>query len=271
MSLSRIPTEAYTLGNLVAKFKFRPNRYDLAFTRGLLIAGGLLACGGQLVIIDEPNRTGSIVLAVGLGMLLVAAAYAAVTALLRRNDRVLVYEHGLVDLRRKKTTVLRWEDIEAVRQAVTPEQQFFFSSVGALPLPVPTDVKLRYFIYVMGRDGERIEYRDDTVRKVDQLGRILMQETTVRLLPAALETFQKGGTLDFYTLSLSHQEGVTRDGETLPWDDVAAISFKRGQIFVQKQGQKKSWARVYVGQTNNVYVFAGILRHRALKADAPAA
>lgn len=255
-----MPTEAYALGNVKAKFRVRTGTSTVRLFFLLIVFGVMIAGCGGLVLLWEFNHEAFGVFVVGMTMIISGALIAVYSRRTRRSEQALVCQDGLVDIRKSKTTVLCWEDIAAIRQAVVGEQQYLIASFGLpVPIPIPIRKEYRYYVYVHGRNGEYLEYTDDTVGNVEALCRIIQREVTKRLLPRAIKTFESGGAVDFGTLSLS-REGLRRGKETISWNEIADITFNKwGQIIVNKEGESSSWARVYIGQTHNIFVFMALI------------
>src|SRR6202040_3504208 len=130
-----------------------------------LIVGVLLVLlGGALCFLEV--WFGSLVL-IGSG------AWLAFRMFRNRNLRVLVFPEGFVHIQGGKVTVFRWDHIEAVWEKIIQH------NVHGIPVGTSHSYTVRR------DDGQKVSLGND-LRKVMDLGQLILQETHKRQLPRAI-------------------------------------------------------------------------------------
>lgn len=158
---------------------------------------------------------------------------------------IQVFEQGFVHTKAGATRVIRWDDVESVRQQVIKR------SVNFIPVGTTYTYTIRTF------QGETLKL-NNSVSKVAQLGALIQGETFKRLMPRALETYNGGGTLQYGKLRIN-QTGISNGKEAVPWAQVKGVQVSNGYISVKKEGKWLTWANVAVAQTPNFFVFLALV------------
>ena len=164
---------------------------------------------------------------------------------LQSRQRIEIFEQGLTYVKGGATRVIRWEDIESVRQQVVRQHVYF----------IPIATLHTYTIRTI--QGETLKLHN-SIGKVGRLGALIQGETFKRLMPRAIETYNGGGTLQYGKLSIS-QAGIGNGKETVPWAQVKGVQVSNGYIAVKKEGKWLTWANVAVAQTPNFFVFLALV------------
>lgn len=165
MGAQQLPTEAYALGPQEAEFKARSG--GLVGPILLALAGGIFYVPAGYAILKGGRGDNFAVLAFGLVFVAVAARIAVRYLRTERGRRVLVFQDGLVELRPDKSTVFRWDDVEAVRHETTTKWTILRF------IPIPTGTSHTYVIRL--HSGDELEFAGD-VENVTQLGEIIQAE-----------------------------------------------------------------------------------------------
>lgn len=135
---------------------------------------------------------------------------------------VSVYPEGFSLCRLRRQSFHPWTQIKAVRNA----NDHSHWGGKSHPLFVEYSVHLR--------DGKWISLRN--LRDVSQLGKAIEEEAARHLLPQALAAYRSGETVDFGRLQISNR-GWTKQGHTVPWDEVGRMGFDQdGRFFVERKG-----------------------------------
>lgn len=242
MSSNVSSVHSLELGTPLSEHKVRLTiRFFLAV---VLIGLGTLATLAALLSLTQET---SLALCVGVpGMAALAGGLLiGYRAFVERDSRISVFQKGMVSTKAGTDKVIRWDDIDAVWQAITHHKRYGMT------------VRTTHLYTIQLSDGEKIKF-NDTVKNVEQLGSTIQQEVVKRLLPKAAETLKSGGTVNFGKLSVSPQ-GLSNSRETIPWDQVQKVNINRGIITVRKEGKLFNWSNVSVAQTPNVFVFLSLV------------
>ncbi len=178
-----------------------------------------------------------------LGMIL----YYAFRPLIYRSWHVYVCTDGFVFTRGNKIEAFRWDQIEAMWQAVTRR---YINGIY-------TGTVHRYT--VRGRDARQVIF-SDRFTNVEELGNTISRAITNYQLPQVIATYNAGNTLTFGPLSISTQ-GVSNGKELLPWSQVKEMGVNRGVVTVRKEGKWLNWSSARVAQIPNVFVFMALANY----------
>jgi hypothetical protein len=158
------------------------------------------------------------------------------------NLAAALYEKGIAYRRRGPVQQFRWDEVEAVWQAVT---KHYYN--GAY-----TGTSHIYTVQIKG--GPRVVFNDQFGKGIDQLGRGLQQGTAELLLPRYWQALQLGQKLSFGPLALDRDKLYAGKKE-LPWSEIKAIKIERGNISIKKDKGWFNWASATVPQIPNFFVF----------------
>lgn len=175
------------------------------------------------------------------------ALYVLLSPLIYRSWRVYVCADGFLSRRGEKIEAFRWDQIEAMWQAVTRHR-----TNG-----IYTGTTHKYT--VRRKDGVQVIF-NDRFGKVEELGNTLSRQITNYLLPQAINAYNAGSTLTFGPLSISLQ-GVSNGRELLPWHQITDIGVNRGIVNVKKEGKWLNWSTIMVPRVPNVFVFMALTNY----------
>jgi hypothetical protein len=217
---------------------------------GRLLPHTLLLFVGVLLLATAPfvkhrGRELYVQLGVGAGALVIGGLLLW-RSWRRLTWRVAAHEGGLVSVEEGRTTSFRWDEIAEVCEAVTRH------TLNGQPRFRTHRLALRL------RDG-RVLALDDRLTGIDALAETVRAEVYGRLLERARESRARGEALAFGAVGLG-QEGLTHDGRTLAWAEVAEVAVERGVIRVSQAGATHAWCRVAVAHTPNHAVFLTLAR-----------
>jgi len=161
---------------------------------------------------------------------------------LSRDKRVYICPAGLLYQHHGKTDAIRWDQVEAFWQRVVRRSSYGIQAGTS-------------HLYTIRRnDGTMFKFNDQ-LYNVEALGNTIARETTRLLYPRFIAAYQAGQTVTFGPISLN-QRGVSNGKELLPWQQVKEITFKRGFLSIQKEGNDRlRWKTVRAYLIPNVNVF----------------
>jgi hypothetical protein len=184
-------------------------------TRGLLLVFGLFFLG----------------LAISLGYSVIQVA----------NQRIYLFEQGLVIDKGKQVQAFPWNQTAAVWQSITRNYRNG-RYVGTT------------YVYTLRRvDGYQLKLNNLT-KDIAELGPAIAQGITRELVPRALHAIRVGQTLMFAPFSLNRQ-GIGNGREFLPWSQVQGVDMKQGRVTVKKTGTSRDSWTGKVAKIPNFLVF----------------
>ena len=237
---SNVPAEARVLGTPIAEYARNGGRQALNYVLSsiLVIVGVAMLFGG---LSSSLSGSGADATFFALGLLYaLPGGWWFISTLRKRDLRVLVFPEGLSYTRSGKTIAIRWDDVEAVWQAVRKVQYTFTVHTCTLRL----------------RDGTRYTF-NNALRQADRLIQTIQQQVTPRILARAQEAYDAGQTVPFGKLSVS-QAGIYRGSALLPWDQVGSIKVNEGIVTIKKQGSLFKWTSVPVAEIPSFFAFASL-------------
>jgi len=238
---SNIPAEANDLGIPTAEYTRNIIRQALS-----LVVSAILTIMGVATILHALSAALSggsdALLFSGLGLVYaLPGALWFISTIRKRGLRVLVFPEGLFLTKGGKTEIIRWDDVEVVRQTIRKSQYTFTVHSCTVQL----------------HDGSKYTF-NNALRNVDQLISTIQQESTHRILSRVSEAYDAGQTIPFGKLSVS-KAGISKGNNTLPWDQVKGVTVNNGVVTIKKQASLFKWASVTVAETPNFYVFAYVV------------
>ncbi len=175
------------------------------------------------------------------------ALYYFLQPVIYRSWHVYVCTGGFVFRRGNKIEAFRWDQIEAMWQAVTKRY-----TNG-----IHTGTTHKYT--VRRKDGGQVIF-NDRFTDVEELGNTISHEITNYQMPQAINAYNAGNTVPFGPLSISMQ-GISNGKELLPWSQVKDIDVKQGVVTVKKEGKRLNWSSVRVTQVPNVFVLMALINY----------
>jgi hypothetical protein len=173
---------------------------------------------------------------------LVVGALIVFTTWRNWNLAAALYEQGVAYRARGPVQQVRWDEIEAVWQAVT---KHYHNGVY-------TGTSHSYTVQT--KTGQKLTFNDSFGKGIELLGQGLQQGTAERLLPRYWQALQAGQKLTFGPLALDRDK-LYADKKELPWTEIKAIKIERGNISIKKDKGWLAWANATVPQIPNFYVF----------------
>lgn len=233
----------YQLGTPQSEYRVRLKRSEiiyciLAFVLGMIFSAAAFA--GE----DSSTLIIFLILAlafVAMGLVLI------LTPIFRHSWRVYVCSDGFAFARGGRVDAFRWDQVEAMWQAVTRRYSYGVY-MGAT-----------HKYTVRRKDGVRVVF-NDRFAQVEDLGNALSHAITNVVFPQALAAYNAGQTITFGSLSISLQ-GVSNGRETLPWGQIKEIGVNRGIISVRREGKWLNWSTIYASRVPNFFVFVALVNY----------
>jgi hypothetical protein len=160
--------------------------------------------------------------------------------------KVALHEGGLVHTKFGKSRQIAWEDILAVKQAITEVY-----TNGAY-----SGTTYRYALEL--EDGTSIVYTNYRLQKVEKLGGVIVEKTTEVLLPQAIRRYEKGKVVEFGKLGVS-EKGLHYGSSLLKWKEISGVKLEEGYVKVSKRGKWLNWCNIAVASIPNPYVFLNLV------------
>jgi hypothetical protein len=223
----------------------------------LVIAVAACALGGLVLLgVGLTRDTMREVVVLSGGGLLALLLGGVLLFMYQREGRagIEVFDEGFVYTdRRKRRHVARWDDVTEVYEMLVyrrPERRS--GVIGA-----------KYTVHLA--DGRQLKL-GVSIQDIRSFGATLKAEVHQRLLPQAIDTYKAGRSVSFGPKLSLHREGVTCDGEKLPWREVSGIDLREGAK-VGQVGQRRPWRSVPSWDVANKFVLKDLLRVIELKPE----
>ncbi len=250
-----VPPDVYTLastnqlGTLQAQY-----RAKLAFLSGraLAILTGIATLGGAILIAYTLlsrgiDFNGIVNTTNALGLVLIGAGiWLGVNAVRYFGLRVYVFTEGLVQVKRNKTVVIRWDQIKTIWQNAHKRfiSSFYLGTV--------------HNYTVQRDDGKKFTY-DDGLRNAEALGNTMIREVTNRLLPDLITTYDAGDPVTFGKTLRVSIHGISIGDEILLWNQVQAVQVVKGALSITKDGQPLNFPAIKAAKTPNFPLFLALV------------
>jgi hypothetical protein len=180
---------------------------------------------------------------------------------------VLVFRWGIRVTNDEGEASIRWEEIAELRKEIT---QHNIHSTYQMHYTYRLQLASGQSKVFGGMLGERLDRPSRATRLVvtpgvttpvtiEQIGRLLDAGVTRVQLPGAFQRFSAGQTLSFGPLMLSHK-GIATGDKMLPWNEIKAVTARRGTVNVNKAGKRLPWTSAAVSKIPNYSVFDALVR-----------
>jgi hypothetical protein len=157
-----------------------------------------------------------------------------------------LYDNGFAFHDRQGLKQVKWEQVDAVWQAVT---RHYRNGVYTGTTHVYT---------IRAQDGTRVVL-DDKLDKVEDLGNAVQDGASRALYPRYVAALNGGQRITFGPLAIDRQ-GIYTANKSLMWNEIKAIKIERGNISVKKEGGWFNWASASVPQIPNFFVFYSLIK-----------
>lgn len=182
-----------------------------------------------------------LVLLVGMAWVLVGG-WMVIATRLGRMMGIFVYEEGLIAWR-GRATVVSWQQVVSLWKEV----QVDGGTTHVSTLQCADETLVRF-------DGELMESED--------LGTLLDETVTCRLLPAVIAAFDAGASVTFAELVLSTRGvGLKQTHQFISWWDVARVTIDDRALTLYHTGSHGIWATVQVAALPNLGVLKALLAY----------
>lgn len=233
----------YQLGTPQSEYRVRLKRSEIIYCILALVVSFIFFAAA---FTGEDSATLIIFLVVGLGFVAIGL-FMILSPVIRRSWRVYVCSDGFAFVRGGRVDAFRWDQIEAMWQAITRRYSYGVY-VGAT-----------HKYTVRRKDGVQVVF-NDRFAQVEDLGNALSRAITNVVFPQVLAAYNAGQTITFGSLSISLQ-GVSNGRETLPWSQIKEIGVNRGIISVRREGKWLNWSTIYASRVPNFFVFLALVNY----------
>ncbi len=220
-----------------------------------LVAGPVLFGIALFIVWDTLDKFGparldnelpTILVFAGFGLLaLFLAAYSLYSAWKNWGSAAALYEAGFAYVDRQGLQQVRWDQVEAVWQAIT---KHYRNGIYTGTTHVYT---------VQTKDKRRLTL-DDKFDKIEDLGNAVQRGATQALFPHYAQAVQNGQRVSFGPLALDAR-GLYSGDKSLAWNEIKAVKLDRGSLSIKKEGGWFNWSTVTVPQIPNFFIFYDLL------------
>jgi hypothetical protein len=175
---------------------------------------------------------------------------------LRSSRKVVyLYEHGLVDSRKSKPTIIRYENI----------QNLWFM----IRLDVAPFVAARHEEYKLKTNDGQTHYFRESIDGIGEIGSFLQEKVCAVQLPEAMTQLNQGDSLPFGGLTLSAQ-GMRWRKRVLPWAELEKVETqtlgtdKRKDVYLvllQTGGNPEGWVVMPRDRIPNLLLLLTLIQH----------
>jgi hypothetical protein len=155
---------------------------------------------------------------------------------------VAVHAGGIVHSHRGTTRIIPWEDISSVTQAIAVVDQ----SGGQGGTTHTYTIELK--------DLSKFVYTNKLIKDVEELGNIILENTSFVILPQVRLKYDSGEMVTFGRLGLN-KEGLHQKKNKLGWEDIQGVKVSEGYLTVNKQGKWLRWRNIEASSVPNLHVF----------------
>ncbi len=207
-----------------------------------LCMGGIVAWGGN----RNEALMGWSCLAMG-GLIAVMAVIQVIHNLWVKQKTTTVYQQGLTyGHPSEPPVVIRWKELSVFQMRM--QQKVFIT-------PASFHMRGAYAFTLMDQGGTIIHIQE-RYTKASELFETLWRVALQTLMPAAVEAFNDGKTLEFGLLALN-RDGIRAAEDYRNWEEIAYIEIRGGVICILTAvaGRREEWVRVYADAVPNLPVF----------------
>lgn len=161
---------------------------------------------------------------------------------------LFVYEHGLIDQRKRRASVVRYSDILSMRTYIAKQ---YLKGVVYL---------WTNYIYTLElKDGSKLVV-NHSIQNIAHLGTLLGDKLVEAKLPGAIALFQSGQPLQFGKLTVT-QTGLSIGKKQLPWSEVGMVTVVPSEYLpalsiystaTDRQGNLKRWNWLQLNAVTNL-------------------
>ena len=208
----------------------------------------LIVCGLTVFAVIHPpqnNPPPQIVVIIVMCITFVASMVFFVLAMLSKSYTLILFSDALARTGGGATEVFRWSDVRDIYANVNP-----------------VAVKC----HLVTQDGRKVHI-DNRVKDGAKLGEAVQQALFDHMMPAALEAFGHGKTLQFGPLAVSQNYLQYKD-QRLAWCEVAQMTLAYNgytrsiQFEARTAGSMLPWCSVKIQDIPNVDVFKAVAERR---------
>jgi hypothetical protein len=237
-----LPADIAALGTPLVVFRYRGGVSPIRlFLGGLVLAGGMnLSLGLAFAYFSATTRRSDDLVfilsfagpLVFLGGCYIARVLGIITL------RVFIFSGGFIRRSCFRQRVCHWSQVRWAQR-----------------LWVPLSWQ---WVYRVEQDNGRFYYFDNRLDRLDELGRIILRQTTSHLLQRALADHDAGRPVHFNEFKVS-QTGVSRGRDGLPWQRIRVAQRLKTRVWVWQWDREKPWVQVDADELAHPDVFVGLV------------
>ncbi|MGB3695477.1 MAG: DUF6585 family protein [Spirulinaceae cyanobacterium] len=235
VNIDRI-AEEHELGNLVGEFRWNKSRAKLLFYVWLFLLPII-----ALAVFFIPLEPVELGYGIGGIALLICFYFIYRQASRLKKKKVLsVYEQGLVDQRKGKPKVIRFENVKNLWLSIN---QIYGRG-------------LALYLYTLQTEDSKKHKFNNSLSSIEQLAFLFQNQVWRYQFPIAMNKFKEGEEVDFGKISLS-KEGLSLKNKNLPWFELKQIDLQEGMVFIL-QKEEGIWAKFPASGFPNLSLFTAM-------------
>jgi len=202
----------------------------------ILAAVGLLSC----VLSAMVKMPGATIAFAGVG--LVGGLGGLLWCMNFLTYKVAVHAGGIVHSHGSKTQIIPWENIKSVTELSSESDR-------------AGDLKGASHGYSLElTDLSHIVFTNKLVKDVEKLGHMIIENTTIVILPQVRLIYDTGEMVRFGKLGVN-KSGFHYGKQDLVWQDIKGVKVSEGFITVNKDGKWQRWGKIAATSVPNLNVF----------------
>jgi hypothetical protein len=159
----------------------------------------------------------------------------------------MVFEDALVQIQPPKTTIARWNEINALVEKI---RVYHFRGGQSITR-----------VYTVTRnDGVELVFNHDFA-DLNKLVETVRRAIFPRLFTLAQELLNQNQELNFGRLDIT-PEGIRDGSSVISWEEVETVNEDLGSISIQKKGKWLAWSKVDTAAIPNLSVFLTLVRKK---------
>lgn len=265
---SSMPAELRELGEMQRVFDSTPSSFGASLARGIfpITVSLVMVVIGEIWLVP---RTWKYYLLVGIAIVMfLNGVRVVVQSMLRRNQKVALFEKGFALWRNDVLTSHRWDSVEQVYAVFSRGDD---SQRGAM---------LSFTVTCKDEGDERSKVHfdpaGDPTANLLELYREMEERSCQSRIPAAIAKFEQGDTLSFgKELSRAnvgprvnldkigiHYQPRHGSADTLEWERVVSIDVIKGRLMVMEIEEEDPWLDVAADELPGSPTLVAVGKHR---------
>ena len=204
----------------------------------------LSSMAAAVLAVGSPDASGAILVVLGLGAAVFFGRYLW-RFIQARRETINIYQEGVTRKTGDDLQMIAWNDMVESSQSIYTFRLNF----------IPVYKHERYLVRT--KDGTEHLFRG-AIPDAKKLGGILHTQVARQVLPAMIERYNSGDTVEFGTLKVSKQ-GLQQGNKSLVWNELKGMNMNNGVLSFKKEGKWLRWGGIQINNTPNFIALLDLL------------